>query len=370
MNQGGTAELFVLEFMIFLFYKEEKMIEKLEEIKVEALKEIELCEDENSVNNAKSKYLGKKSAFSEIMSNMGKLSNDEKKEVGAKSNEVRTTISNALDEKLNNIKEIALYKKLESDRIDITLPSKKKRVGTKHPITLIREEVEDLFISLGYDIEDGPEVETDEYCFEMLNVPKGHPARDAQDTFYIDDEMLLRTQTSAVQVRAMLSKAEKGPFKMICPGKTYRRDDDDATHSHQFHQIEGLVVGENISLSDLKGTLEILARKIFGKDKEIRFRASYFPFTEPSYEVDVSCFKCGGKGCNICKNTGWIEILGSGMVHPNVLEACGYDHTKYTGFAFGVGIERMACLKYGVDMRDLYTNDYRFLKNFDRKEIQ
>ena len=222
---------------------------------------------------------------------------------------------------------------------------------------------------MGYDVVDGPEIETDEYCFEMLNVPKGHPARDAQDTFYITEEMLLRTQTSAMQVRYMLAKGDKGPFKMICPGKTYRRDDDDLTHSHQFHQVEGLVVGENISLTDLKGTLELFAKKMFGNDREIRFRASFFPFTEPSYEVDVSCFKCNKKGCSMCKGTGWIEILGCGMVHPNVLEGCGYDHNKYQGFAFGAGIERVACLKYGITVRDLYTNDYRFLRNFDRKEI-
>ena len=204
----------------------------------------------------------------------------------------------------------------------------------------------------------------------MLNVPKGHPARDAQDTFYIDDELLLRTQTSAMQVRYMLSRADKKPFKMICPGKVYRRDDDDATHSHQFMQIEGLVVGKNISLSDLKGTLELLVRKMFGKDRNIRFRASYFPFTEPSYEVDVSCFNCNNKGCNICKHTGWIEILGSGMVHPNVLRDCGFDPEVYTGFAFGLGIERVAMLKYGINnIRLFYSNDERFLNIFDREEI-
>ena len=346
------------------------MIEKLEKIKVEALDAISEVNDEVALNNVKSKYVGKKSVFNEIMAGMSALSPEEKKSVGSKSNEVRKEIDEALEKKLNDIKNAELNKKLEADKIDITLPSRKKKIGTLHPLTMVREEIEDLFISMGYDVVDGPEVETDKYCFEMLNLPKDHPARDAQDSFYITDEALLRTQTSAVQIRSMLAMEEKKPFKLICPGKTYRRDDDDATHSHEFSQIEGLVVGENISLSDLKGTLELFAKKMFGENREIRFRASYFPFTEPSYEVDVSCFKCDGKGCNICKGTGWIEILGSGMVHPNVLENCGFDHTKYQGFAFGVGIERVASLKYGVtNMRDYFTNDYRFLKNFDRKEL-
>lgn len=346
------------------------MIEKLEQIKKDALKDISECSDEVTLNNVKSKYVGKKSVFNEIMANMSSLSNEEKREVGSKSNEVRNEITAAIDAQLKKIKDEELNKKLEEDKIDITLPSKKRKIGTRHPLTIVREEIEDLFISMGYDVVDGPEVETDKYCFEMLNLPKDHPARDAQDSFYITDEMLLRTQTSAVQIRGMLANQEKKPFKLICPGKTYRRDDDDATHSHQFSQIEGLVVGENISLSDLKGTLETFAKKMFGEHREIRFRASYFPFTEPSYEVDVSCFKCDGKGCNICKGTGWIEILGSGMVHPNVLENCGFDHKKYQGFAFGVGVERVASLKYGVNnMRDYFTNDYRFLKNFDRKEL-
>ena len=346
------------------------MIKELEKIENDALKDIDECTDETMLNNVKSKYMGKKSVFNEIMAGMSKLSNDEKREVGSKSNEVRNNITEALDNKLKSIKEEALNKKLEADKIDITLPSKKRKVGTRHPLTIVREEIEDLFISMGYDVVDGPEIDSDSNCFEMLNLPKGHPARDAQDSFYITEEMLLRPHTSPMQVRSMLANTEKKPFKLICPGKTYRRDDDDATHSHQFSQIEGLVVGENISLSDLKGTLEVFARRMFGRDREIRFRASYFPFTEPSYEVDVSCFKCGSKGCNIFKGTGWIEILGCGMVHPNVLENCGFDHNKYQGFAFGVGIERVASLKYGVtNIRDYFTNDYRFLKNFDRKEL-
>ena len=346
------------------------MIEKLNSIKEEALVEISSCTSEQDINNVKSKYLGKKSSFTEVMAGMKDLSNEEKKEVGMVSNDVRESIQNALDNKMSEIRREELNKRLEKDKIDITLPSKKKKAGTKHPLTMVREEIEDLFISMGYDVVDGPEVDSDENCFEKLNLPKSHPARDAQDSFYITDDMLLRPHTSSMQVRYMTSMEEKKPFKMICPGKTYRRDDDDATHSHQFSQVEGLVVGENISLSDLKGTLECFAKRMFGTGREIRFRASFFPFTEPSYEVDVSCFNCGQKGCNICKGTGWIEILGCGMVHPNVLENCGFDHTKYQGFAFGVGIERVASLKYGVtNIRDYFTNDYRFLANFDRKEI-
>ena len=222
---------------------------------------------------------------------------------------------------------------------------------------------------MGYDVLEGPEVESDLYNFEMLNLPKGHPARDTQDSFYITEDKLLRTQTSPVQVRTMLSNIEKTPIRIICPGKTYRKDNDDATHSHQFTQIEGLVVDKNISMSDLKGTLQIFAKKMFGNEREIRFRPSYFPFTEPSIEVDVSCFNCGGNGCAICKNTGWIEILGAGMVHPNVLNMCGYDSEKFTGFAFGIGPERIAMLKYGItDIRNFYTNDMRFLKEFDKVE--
>ena len=271
---------------------------------------------------------------------------------------------------LKELENLELQRRLESEKIDISLPATKVSVGGLHPIEKVIDEIEELFISMGYDVVEGPEVEQDLYNFEKLNLPKNHPARDAQDSFYITEEMLLRPHTSSMQVRSMLENVEKKPFKLICPGKTYRRDDDDATHSHQFSQIEGLVVGENISLSDLKGTLELFAKKMFGKDREIRFRASYFPFTEPSYEVDVSCFSCGQKGCNICKGTGWIEILGCGMVHPNVLRNCGFDPEKYQGFAFGVGIERVTMLKYGItDIRNFYINDYRFLGNYDRKEL-
>lgn len=345
------------------------MIEKLKKLREDALIEIENCSDETSLNNVKSKYLGKKSEFTEIMMSMNTLTNEEKREVGKETNVFKTEVNSKLESKLLSIRNQILKEKLMKDKIDLTLPSKKRITGSRHPLSLVQEEIEDLFISMGYDVVYGPEIETDKYCFEMLNLPKGHPARDSQDSFYINDEMLLRTQTSAMQIRYMLGKEDKKPFKMICPGKVYRRDDD-ATHSHEFMQVEGLVVGENISLADLKGTLEVLAKKMFGGDRNIRFRASYFPFTEPSYEVDVSCFKCNGKGCALCKNTGWIEVLGSGMVHPNVLEGCGYDSNKYTGFAFGCGIDRIAMLKYGInDIRYLYTNDKRFLDNFNRKEL-
>ena len=283
-------------------------------------------------------------------------------------NEVRDALEEKISEAEANLKEKELQVKLEKEKIDITIPSTKIIRGSKHPMNRIIEEVEDLFVSMGYDVVQGPELETDEYCFERLNLPKGHPARDMQDSFYVTTEYLLRTQTSAVQARVMMANEEKKPIRVICPGKTYRRDDD-ATHSHQFGQVEGLVIDKNISLADLKGTLEIFMKKMLGENTKLRFRPSYFPFTEPSYEVDVSCFKCGGKGCNLCKQTGWIEVLGSGMVHPNVLKMNGYDPEKYTGFAFGTGLDRLAMFKYGItDIRTLYTNDIRFLKQFDRKD--
>ncbi len=346
------------------------MKEKLESILENAKEDIKNSNDENDMNLIKSKYMGKTSEFTSIMKSIGILSAEEKKSVGILTNEFRTTFNNLFDEKLNAIKLEKLNKKLESERIDITLPGKVVKTGSLHPLTHIRETLEDLFVSMGYDVVEGPEVETDVNCFEKLNIPKNHPARDMQDTFYITDEMLLRTQTSSVQVRTMLANKDKTPIKMVCPGKVYRRDDDDATHSHQFMQMEGLVVDKNISLADLKGTLLELARTLLGKNTNIRFRPSYFGFTEPSYEVDVTCFKCGGKGCPLCKNIGWIEILGSGMVHPNVLRMCGYDPEVYTGFAFGVGLERLAMFKYGItDLRVFYQNDVRTLDNFNRKEM-
>ena len=317
----------------------------------------------------RNEYLSKKGKFSSFMVELKNVPADQKPAMGQLINETKNIIATLIDTKLKDLQAKELEEKLNAESIDVTLPGVNFKSASKHPMNIVVDEIIDIFLPLGYTVVEGPEVEYDKYAFEMLNLPKGHPARDAQDSFYITEEMLLRPHTSPVQVRSMLKNVDKKPFKLICPGKVYRRDDD-ATHSHQFTQIEGLVVGENISLSDLKGTLEVFAKKMFGEDRKVRFRASYFPFTEPSYEVDVSCFNCGQKGCSLCKGTGWIEILGSGMVHPNVLEACGFDHKKYTGFAFGVGIERVAMLKYGItDIRLLYANDYRFLKNFDRKEI-
>ena len=271
-------------------------------------------------------------------------------------------------EKLN---QELINQKLESERIDITLPATKIKYGSKHPISRVIEEFEDLFLSMGYTIYDGPELESDENCFQKLNIAKGHPARDAQDTFYLENEYenyLLRSQTSAAQVRAMEENKEKGPLKIVCPGKVYRKDED-ATHSHQFMQIEGLVIDENVSMADLKGTLELFLKKFLGEKTTVRFRPSYFPFTEPSVEVDISCFKCGGKGCNLCKQTGFIEVLGAGMVHPHVLQMCGYDPNKYQGFAFGTGIDRFTMFKYSInDIRTIYGNDIRFLEQFDRRD--
>ena len=345
------------------------MLEEISKLKNEFDKELYSTNSLNELSDLKVKYLGKKSKIQEFSSSMRDLSIDEKKEVGRMINEFKNYLENVFTNKRIELEKIEIEEKLEKEAIDITLPATNIRVGSIHPITKIVNEVEDLFVSMGYDVLEGPEVESDLYNFEMLNLPKGHPARDTQDSFYITEDKLLRPQTSPAQVRTMSSNIEKTPIRTICPGKTSRKDNDDATHSHQFTQIEGLVVDKNISMSDLKGTLQIFAKKMFGNEREIRFRPSYFPFTEPSIEVDVSCFNCGGNGCAICKNTGWIEILGAGMVHPNVLNMCGYDSEKFTGFAFGIGPERIAMLKYGItDIRNFYTNDMRFLKEFDKVE--
>ena len=344
------------------------MKEQIESIKEKALQKISEAKDMQTLNEVRVEFLGKKGELTAVLRGMGALSPEERPKIGALVNEVRDALEEKISEAETKLKEKELQAKLEKEKIDITIPSTKIIRGSKHPMNRIIEEVEDLFVSMGYDVVQGPELETDEYCFERLNLPKGHPARDMQDSFYVTTEYLLRTQTSAVQARVMMTNEEKKPIRVICPGKTYRRDDD-ATHSHQFGQVEGLVIDENISLADLKGTLEIFMKKMLGENTKLRFRPSYFPFTEPSYEVDVSCFKCGGKGCNLCKQTGWIEVLGSGMVHPNVLKMNGYDPEKYTGFAFGTGLDRLAMFKYGItDIRTLYTNDIRFLKQFDRKD--
>lgn len=322
-----------------------------------------------TLNDVRVEYLGKQGKITELSKMMKDVPNDQKKEFGMLVNEVRSFVTESLDEIKEKLEKEALNKKLESEKIDITLPGTKVPSGSANILERIIEEVEDLLMSMGYDVVDGPEIEEDHYNFELLNIPKNHPARDAQDTFYVeDDKLLLRSQTSPVQARVMLASKGEKPIRMICPGKTYRRDDDDATHSHQFMQIEGLLIDEKVSLSDLKGTFDVIAKKLFGEDCKTRFRPSYYPFTEPSVETDISCFNCHGKGCPICKNTGWITVAGAGMVNPKVLEDCGYDPKKWQGFAFGFGAERLAMLKYGInDIRVFYNTDLRELKNFDRR---
>mgnify|MGYP004560183713 FL=1 len=343
----------------------ENQIKQIEEI---AEKELLNCNNSKELDELRIKYLGKKGELTHVLRGMKDLSKEERPIIGEIVNKLRDKLNNIIEEKEHQFEEQELLNKIESEKIDITLPSSKIKKGSKHPLNRIIEEIEDLFVSMGYDVVDGPELETDEFCFERLNLPKGHPARDMQDSFYITNEVLLRTQTSAVQARTMVENQEKTPIRIICPGKTYRREDD-ATHSHQFNQVEGLVIDKNINLAHLKGTLEVFVRKMLGEKSKLRFRPSYFPFTEPSYEVDVSCFKCGGSGCNLCKQTGWIEILGAGIVHPNVLKMNGYDPEKYSGFAFGTGLDRLAMFKYGItDMRYLYKNDIRFLSQFDKMD--
>ena len=325
----------------------------------------------NDLNEIKNKYMSKKGIITELSSNIKNISNEEKKEYGLLINELRNTFNTKYEEKLKLLEDIKLNEKLISEKIDITLPATKIKQGSPNILEKIIEEVEELLMSMGYDVVDGPEIEEDKYNFELLNIPKGHPARDAQDTFYLkDNEILLRSQTSPVQARTMLEGKGEVPIRMICPGKTYRRDDDDATHSHQFMQIEGLLVDKDISLSDLKGTFDEIAKKLFGSEVKTRFRPSYYQFTEPSVETDISCFVCHGKGCSLCKNTGWITVAGAGIVHPNVLRNCGYNPSVWTGFAFGFGAERLAMLKYGInDIRTFYNTDLRETEVFDRKEV-
>jgi len=344
--------------------------EQIKQIQTNVEEELKVVTNLDELNEVKNKYLSKKGIITELSSNMKNIPNEDKKEYGMLINEVRNTFNTLYEEKLNKLEEEKLNKKLEQEKIDITLPATKVKVGAPNILERIVEEVEDLLMSMGYDVVDGPEVEEDRFNFELLNIPKGHPARDAQDTFYLkDDEILLRSQTSPVQARVMLEKGGSVPIRMICPGKTYRRDDDDATHSHQFMQIEGLLVDKDISLSDLKGTFDVIAKKLFGNDCVTRFRPSYYQFTEPSVETDISCFACHGKGCPLCKNTGWITVAGAGIVHPNVLRNCGYDPSVWTGFAFGFGAERLAMLKYGInDIRTFYNTDLRESVTFDRKE--
>ncbi len=346
------------------------MQEKINEIKSNLVSDLEVVNKPQDIVDLKAKYIGKSGCITELTKNMRDLSVEEKKTVGMLVNEVKNYANDLISKKEEDINTKILNEKLANESIDVTLPATSIKAGSPNILEKVVEDFEEVFMSMGYDVYDGPEIEEDKFNFELLNIPKGHPARDAQDTFYIkDDEILLRSQTSPVQARVMLEKGGNEPVRMICPGKTYRRDDDDATHSHQFTQIEGLLVDHNISLSDLKGTCDQIAKKLFGEDTNTRFKPSYYQFTEPSVELDISCFNCKGKGCNICKNTGWITVAGAGMVHPNVLKMCGYDPQEWNGFAFGFGAERCAMLKYGInDLRVFYNTDLRETSNFDRKE--
>ena len=343
---------------------------QLEALRDNTLKEIAQVATLKELNQIRVETLGKKGPITEVLRGMKNLSPEERPVEGGFANEIRDLLTEAIAARQVVLENEALNAALKEESLDVTLPGKQMPQGTRHILTQVMEEIEDIFLGMGYQVVEGYEVESDHYNFERMNLPKDHPARDMQDTFYISDEMLIRTHTSPVQARTMEKHDfSKGALRMISPGKVFRRDTDDATHSHQFHQIEGLVVDKNVTMGDLKGTLEVMMKKMFGEDRKIRLRPSYFPFTEPSVEVDVSCFKCGGAGCNVCKHTGWIEILGAGMVHPDVLQMSGIDPTEYSGFAFGLGPDRVAMLRYGVnDIRNFYQNDLRFLNQFKVKE--
>ena len=343
---------------------------QLEALRDNTLKEIAQVATLKELNQIRVETLGKKGPITEVLRGMKNLSPEERPVVGGFANEIRDLLTEAIEARKVVLENEALNAALKEESLDVTLPGKQMPQGTRHILTQVMEEIEDIFLGMGYQVVEGYEVESDHYNFERMNLPKDHPARDMQDTFYISDEMLIRTHTSPVQARTMEKHDfSKGALRMISPGKVFRRDTDDATHSHQFHQIEGLVVDKNVTMGDLKGTLEVMMKKMFGEDRKIRLRPSYFPFTEPSVEVDVSCFKCGGAGCNVCKHTGWIEILGAGMVHPDVLQMSGIDPTEYSGFAFGLGPDRVAMLRDGVnDIRNFYQNDLRFLNQFKVKE--
>ncbi len=339
------------------------MKEKLEQIKNEALSQVKDCAEVDKLTEIRVNFLGKKGQLTSILKSMKDVAPEERPKVGQLVNETRAEIERVFDEAQKKLEKVLRDAQMKNEVIDVTLPAKKNAVGHKHPNTIAREEVESIFIGMGYEVVEGPEIETDYYNFEALNIPADHPAKDEQDTFYINDKFLLRTQTSGTQVHVM----EKGklPIRMIAPGRVFRSDEVDATHSPSFHQIEGLVIDKHITFADLKGTLAEFAKELFGQDTKVRFRPHHFNFTEPSAEMDVSCFKCGGSGCRFCKGTGWIEILGCGLVHPNVLKMSNIDPEKYSGFAFGIGLERIALLKYEIDdMRLLYENDVRFLKQF------
>ena len=339
------------------------MQQKLEEIRVAAKAELAAAEDAKAVDELRVRYLGKKGEITAILKQMGSLSAEERPKMGQLANEVRADIEGAIATALSEMNKKAQELRLKNETLDISIPGNQTKVGSLHPLNITLNKLIDIFKSMGFDVVDGPEIETDYYNFEALNVPQDHPARDMQDTFYLTENMLLRTQTSATQIRTM--EKRKPPIRMICPGRVYRSDDVDATHSPVFHQVEGLVVDKGVTMCDLKGTLETMAKEIYGSDTKVKFRPSFFPFTEPSVEVDVSCSECGGKGCRVCKGSGWIEILGAGMVHPKVLEGCGIDPNEYSGFAFGIGLDRLTTTRHKIsDIRLLFENDLRFLKQF------
>ncbi len=339
------------------------MKDQLEKIKKEALDKIDASDALDKLNDIRIAYLGKKGELTQVLKSMKDVAPEDRPKVGQMVNDVRTIIEEKLENTRKELAKKAREEQLKREVIDVTLPAKKNSVGHSHPNTIALNEVEQIFVGMGYEVVEGPEVEYDEYNFEKLNIPANHPAKDEQDTFYITKDIVLRTQTSPVQARVM--EQGKLPIRMISPGRVFRSDEVDATHSPSFHQVEGLVIDKHITFADLKGTLAEFAREMFGENTKVKFRPHHFPFTEPSAEMDVTCFKCGGKGCRFCKGSGWIEILGCGMVHPHVLEMCGIDAEEYTGFAFGVGLERIALLKYEIDdMRLLYENDIRFLKQF------
>ncbi|PWL71294.1 MAG: phenylalanine--tRNA ligase subunit alpha [Clostridiales bacterium] len=339
------------------------MKEQLAQIKERALEGLAACTTMRELEDLRVQVLGKKGELTGILKQMGKLSPEERPVIGQLANEVRQDLEQKLDEYKAALREKQLNEQLEAERLDVTMPGRPFELGSMHPLSAVLEEIEEIFLGMGFDIAEGPEVETDYYNFEALNLPKDHPARDTQDTFYISENILLRTQTSPVQVRVM--EQQKPPIRVISPGRVYRSDAVDATHSPVFHQIEGLVVDRGITMADLKGTLEIFVKRLYGEDAKIRFRPHHFPFTEPSAEADTQCFACGGKGCRICKGEGWIELLGCGMVHPKVLAGCGIDPEVYSGFAFGMGLERVVMRRYSIDdLRLFFENDLRFLKQF------
>ncbi len=339
------------------------MKEQLENILKLVMENLKLAKSQKEIDNLRVKYLGKKGKLTSILKQMGKLSAEERPKIGKFANEVREKIEQEIDKKINSLKEEELKIKLENEKLDVTLPGKRHVIGKKHPLTIVLDEIKEIFVGMGFEIVEGPEIEYDYYNFEALNIPKDHPARDTQDTFYIDENTVLRTQTSPVQVRVM--EKTKPPIRIISPGRVYRSDAVDATHSPLFHQIEGLVIDKGITFSDLKGTLETFVKRLYGEDSVVRFRPHHFPFTEPSAEVDVQCFNCGGKGCRLCKGEGFIEILGCGMVHPKVLKNCGIDPEVYSGFALGLGLERVVMRRYNIDdLRLFYENDVRFLNQF------